>query len=70
MGQELKKKAKLQRPIEMVITLRPGGLKVDKAIIFRSYTKLTPRTAVNIFNPHVSNRITFDSGLRKVRSSF
>ena len=54
----------------MVITLRPGGLKVEKAIIFRSYTKLTPRTAVNIFNPHVSNRITFDSGLQKVRSSF
>ena len=54
------KKAQLERPIEIVITVSPNCLKVDKAIIlFKSNSKLAPRPAINIVNPETNNKITF-----------
>jgi hypothetical protein len=51
------KKTNPERPIEIVIIIRPNCLKVDKAIIlFKSHSKLAPRPAINIVNPETNNK--------------
>jgi len=47
-----KEKSKPERPIEMVMIIRPNCLRVDKVIIFfKSNSKLAPRPAINIVKP-------------------
>jgi len=58
------KKAILKQPIEIVIIIRSKCLKVGKAIILlESYSKFTPRPAINIVNPD-NNKITFSQYLK------
>jgi len=55
------KKAKPERPIEIVIIIRPNCLKVDKSIILlKSNSKLAPSPAMNMVNPETNNKITFN----------
>jgi len=55
------KKAKLERPIQIVITIRPNCLEVDKAIILpKSNSKLAPSPAINIVSPETNNKIIFN----------
>ena len=55
------KKGKPERPIEIVTIIRPNWLKVDRAIILlKSNSKLAPRPAINIVNPEINNKITFN----------
>jgi len=52
------KQAKLERPIEIAIIIRPNCLKVDKTIIlFKSHPKFTPRPAISIVSPETNNKI-------------
>jgi len=57
----MKKKNRPERPIEIVIIIRPNCSKVDKAIIlFKSNSKFAPRPAINIVNPETNNKTTFN----------
>jgi hypothetical protein len=59
------KKAKPDKPIEIVIIIRPNCLKVDKAIIFfQSNSKFAPRPAINIVNPEINNKIVLSQHLK------
>ena len=54
------KKAKPERPIEIVVIIGSNCLKVDKAIIlFKSNSKFAPRSGLNIVNPETNNKIAF-----------
>ena len=71
MSQQIKKKAKPERPIEIVIIIRPNCLTVDKAIIIlKSYSKLAPRPAINIVKPEINNKKIFNhipkEGLKRI----
>ena len=55
------KKAKPEKPIEIVIIIRPNCLKVDREIILlKLNSKLAPSPAINIVNPETNNKITFN----------
>jgi hypothetical protein len=55
------KKTKPERPIEIVVIIRPNCLKIDKAIIIlKSNSKLAPNPAINIVDPETNNKITFN----------
>ena len=57
----MEKKAKLERPIEIVIIIRPKCLKVDKVtILLKSNSKFAPRPAINIVNSETKNKIIFN----------
>jgi len=60
------KKAKLERPIEIVIIIRPSSLNVYKEIIFfESYSKFAPIPAINLVNAETNNKITFNQKLKE-----
>ena len=60
------KNARLERPIEIVIIIRPSCLKVDKEIIFfKSYLKFAPIPARNLVNPETNSKITFKQKLKE-----
>jgi hypothetical protein len=55
------KKAKQERPIEIVIIIRSNRLKADKAItLLKSSSKFAPRPATSMVNPETDYKITFN----------
>jgi len=59
------KNAKQERPIEIVIIIKPSCLKVDKAIIlFKPNSKFAPWHAINIVKLEINNKATFRQYLK------